>query len=90
MSDALLEGHARFMAGTPANAPPSETVDATIVLLTPLPSGVTPEALLDTPKQNLFVVECSTPTLDAISVGNIEHAAMVLGCRSLWLNRVYP
>ena len=35
---------------------------------TPLPSGVTPEALLDTPKQNLFVVECSTPTLDAISV----------------------
>ena len=51
------------------------------MLLTPLPSGVAPEALLDTPKQNLFVVECSTPTLDAISVGNIEHAAMVLGCR---------
>jgi hypothetical protein len=51
------------------------------VLLTPLSSGMSAHALLDTPKQNLFVVECSTPKLDAISVGNIEHAAMVLGCR---------
>ena len=127
MSDALLEGHSRFIAGTPANLQPSETVDATIVrhaatespqrharatpaprprraratlrslqaaiaarvtcisplqvLLTPLSSGMSAHALLDTPKQNLFVVECSTPKLDAIAVGNIEHAAMVLGCR---------
>lgn len=85
VSDALLEGHSRFIAGTPANLQPSETVDATIVLLTPLSSGMSAHALLDTPKQNLFVVECSTPKLDAIAVGNIEHAAMVLGCRSLWL-----
>ena len=31
VSDALLAGHSRFIAGTPANLQPSETVDATIV-----------------------------------------------------------
>ena len=31
VSDALLAGHSRFLAGTPANLQPSETVDATIV-----------------------------------------------------------
>ena len=56
-----------------------------IVLLAPLPGGLTPPQLLDTPKQNLFVLPCPTPKLDAIAVGNIEHAVMVLGCRSLWL-----
>ena len=44
---------------------------------------MTAHALLDTPKQNLFVVECNTPKLDAIAVGNIEHAAMMLSCRSV-------
>lgn len=80
VSELLLDGHRRFL-GTdpPAAPPPSDTVDATVVLVTPLPSGLTCEKLLDTPSANLFVVPCTHPTLDQVAVGNIEHAAMVLG-----------
>lgn len=86
VSEALLDGHRRFLGTDPPGPPPpSDTVDATIVLVTPLPAGLSVEKLLDTPKENLFVVPCATPVLDPLTVGNIEHAAMVLGSRALWL-----
>ena len=61
MTDALLTGHDRFLAGSSdSSVAPSATVDAAIVLLAPLPGGLTPPQLLDTPKQNLFVLPCPT------------------------------
>jgi len=85
VSDALLEGNRRYVAGSSGTGDPStfaaDVKVATVLALTPLPAEA--HVLLDCPASSLFVVPCLPIGVDLLAAGNAEHGVMALKTNAL-------
>ena len=87
----LINGNKRFVSGVSTNRPAfaqrhrdlAEGQSPDVVVLTCSDSRVVPELIFDSDIGDLFVVRVAGNAADASSLGSLEYAVGVLGCKLL-------